>query len=822
MKAIIMAGGQGTRLRPLTCNIPKPMMPIMGKPVMQYAIELLKNSGITEIGITLQYLPDEVMNYFGDGKELGVNLRYFIEEAPLGTAGSVKSAESFLDDTFIVISGDALTDIDLSRAIAFHKQNNSITTLVLKEVPVPLEYGVVVTDKDGRITGFLEKPSWGEVFSDKVNTGIYIMEPEVFTYYEKNQKFDFSNDLFPILLNNKRDMFGYISEGYWCDIGNIEQYVNCHFDILKGIVKVNIKGEKYKDGIWVGENCEISPEASIVPPVYIGANTKIYSNAEIGPYSVLGRNNILSSGTTIKRSILFNNCYIGSNVEVRGSVICNKVQIESKAGVFEESAIGDETLIGERTVIKPGVRIWPNKIIESSTTVKSNIIWGGKFSKSLFGKNGISGEVNVDITSEVVSKLGSAHGSLLKSGAKVAISCSDNGAAQMFKYSLATGLLSMGIEVYDLKRMTTAMTRQAVVFFGVSGGIHVVIDKEDPQKVNILFFDSNGLDIDKVTERKIENSFIREDYRRIKTDAFKKIIHLSDCIEYYSRQILNRIDVSKVRDEKFKIVVGTRNPMLKGVIEKVLKEIGVSIKFYGEPKDIVGLSKTVIECGANMGAYISDEGEEGIFIDEKGNIIKDEVYEALKALVLLKTTKIKVLAAPVTASANVEEIAKMCGAKFVRTKTSQKNILDAYLKNEKQLNKRDIVNGYLMTLDALSILLLTLNLMASSNLALSTIMSRVPRYYAKKQEIVCPWNLKGKVMRNLIEESFSNSIDLIEGVKLNFDDAWALILPDSDEPLCRVYTESKDSEVVQNLSAFLAKRIESITGIIGTESEKQA
>jgi mannose-1-phosphate guanylyltransferase/phosphomannomutase len=154
MKAIIMAGGEGTRLRPLTCNIPKPMMPIMDKPVMEYTVELLKKNGITDIGVTLQYLPDEITGYFGDGKDFGVNMRYFIEETPLGTAGSVKNAEAFLDDTFIVISGDALTDIDLSKAIAYHKKKQSMATLVLKEVPVPLEFGVVVTDNNGKVTGF--------------------------------------------------------------------------------------------------------------------------------------------------------------------------------------------------------------------------------------------------------------------------------------------------------------------------------------------------------------------------------------------------------------------------------------------------------------------------------------------------------------------------------------------------------------------------------------------------------------------------------------------------------------------------------------------
>lgn len=817
MKAIIMAGGQGTRLRPLTCNIPKPMMPILGKPTIEYAIELLKKNGITEIGITLQYLSDEIISYYGDGKELGVNLRYFIEESALGTAGSVKNAEDFLNETFIVMSGDSLTDIDLSKAILYHVKNEAVATIVLKEVSVPLEYGVVVTSKDGSITGFLEKPSWGEVFSDKVNTGIYVMEPEIFNYFEKNQKFDFSNDLFPILLNNKRPMYGYVAEGYWCDIGNIEQYMRCHYDVMKGNLNVNISGHKFSEGVWIGDNCEIGSKALIVPPVYIGDNCKIYDGAQIGPFSVFGKNNIISSGSHIKRSIFFDNCYAGNNVEVKGAVLCNKVQLESRVCVFEEAAIGDDTLVGDRAIIKPGVSIWPNKVVEASTVVKTNVIWGGKFSKALFGKNAISGEVNVDITPEFVSKLGSAYGSLLKSGSKVSISCSDGGAAQMLKYSLATGLLSMGAEVYDLKRLTTSMARQNAIFFGVQGGIHVVVDKEETQKVSILFLDRNGLNIDKSMQRKIENSFLREDFRRVKSDSVNMITHLSDCMEYYIRQIINQVDTNNIRGEKYKIILSVRSPLLLSIINTIFSELKVNIKIFNKYKNLYGLSKEVVDSGANLGVYIEDEGEKCVLIDEKGSIIKDELYDTLNAFVLLKSTKFKSLAVPVTSSESMEAVAKLCGAKFTRTKTSQKNILESYIKNEKWLSKRDVVNGYLMSLDAVCTLVRTINMMSSLKLSLSTIINKIPKYYAKTQEIVCPWNMKGKVMRNLVEGTYSKSVDLIEGVKLNFDNAWALVLPDADEPVCRVFTESKSAEEVERVSKELADRISAITGLQGDD-----
>ncbi|MEN6581452.1 MAG: nucleotidyltransferase family protein, partial [Armatimonadota bacterium] len=235
MKAVVMAGGEGSRLRPLTCRCPKPLVSVANKPVMQHIIELLKRHGVNDVVATLYYLADEIVGYFGDGADFGVNLSYSVEDTPLGTAGSVKNAEAMLrDGTFIIISGDALTDIDLTAACDFHRSRGAVATLILKRVSNPLEYGVVVTDDNGGIQRFLEKPSWGEVFSDTVNTGIYILEPEVFDLMEPGRNYDFSQDIFPQLLRTGRPIYGYISDGYWCDIGNLDACLQANYDALNG------------------------------------------------------------------------------------------------------------------------------------------------------------------------------------------------------------------------------------------------------------------------------------------------------------------------------------------------------------------------------------------------------------------------------------------------------------------------------------------------------------------------------------------------------------------------------------------------------------
>src|SRR4051812_2309054 len=260
MKAVIMAGGEGSRLRPLTIRRPKPMVPVVDRPVIVHIIELLKRHGITEVVITLQYLPSVIQDYLGDGSSYGIKIHYTVEESPLGTAGSVRMGEEWLNDTFLVISGDAMTDFDLSAIIRYHKEKKAAATLVLKRMPNPLEYGVVIIDDNDHVKQFLEKPSWGEVFSDTVNTGIYVLEPSVFKHFEPGQVFDFSNQLFPLLLEKGVPMYGYVADGYWCDIGSIPDYMTACADYLRGQINMPRLGRETEpgSGIWVEEDVEIA------------------------------------------------------------------------------------------------------------------------------------------------------------------------------------------------------------------------------------------------------------------------------------------------------------------------------------------------------------------------------------------------------------------------------------------------------------------------------------------------------------------------------------------------------------------------------------
>src|SRR5450756_1820231 len=263
MKAVIMAGGEGTRLRPLTSNQPKPMLPMANIPMMEHVVNLLRQHGFEDIVVTVAFMANAIRTYFGDGSEFGVRMVYATESTPLGTAGSVRNARDELDERFLVISGDVLTDIDLSEVVAFHEKRGALATLALKAVENPLEFGIVITREDGSVERFLEKPNWGQVFSDTINTGIYVLEPEIFDSIPEGAVVDFAGDVFPTVLEQGQPLHGHIADGYWEDVGTIEAYLRAHADVLDGRVHADIGGFEFRDGVWLGEGAEIDPDTRI-------------------------------------------------------------------------------------------------------------------------------------------------------------------------------------------------------------------------------------------------------------------------------------------------------------------------------------------------------------------------------------------------------------------------------------------------------------------------------------------------------------------------------------------------------------------------------
>ena len=817
MKAVIMAGGEGTRLRPVTCGIPKPMVPVLNKPVMEYTLELLKKHNITDVAATLAYFPAVITDYFGNGGDFGIKLKYYIEHTPLGTGGSVKNAEDFLDDTFIIISGDALTDIDLDKAVKFHREKGSKATLVLKRVSIPLEYGVVITDENGKITSFMEKPSWGEVFSDTINTGIYILEPEVLDYYKKGDNFDFSKDLFPKLLMDNIPMYGYVSKDYWNDIGDLKVYKEVNFDILTGKVRADIKCNKVSEGVWIGKDTIIPDDCTLKAPVFIGNNCTIKSRAVIEA-AIIGDNTEIGEATSIKKSIIWKNSMVGRNVQCRGAVICIGARIKSGVHLFENTVIGSNTILETGAIIKPDIKIWPEKVVEADAVVTQNLVWGTKASKTLFGYRDINGDINISLTPEFASRLGSAFGSMMKENSRIIVSSDGTNAAEIVRESLISGVLSTGIGVISIEDAVMPIMRFAVRFYKAKGGVHIWMDNSAENKVHIEFSNEEGISIDRAAERKIENSFIREDFKRCNADRIKDIVRVSNFDDYYIQNGANMLKYyDRIKNSNMKLVVGSISEQVAGLAASYLRNLGCSVEVavIDNNRKLSAynshIAELTVKYGACMGAVLSEDGESAVLIDHKGRILDKDKQMVLTSLIILKTGMDKRLVVPHTASRVIEKMAECYSIEVVRTKNTPADIMKAMF--EHKVGMEESLFQYILNFDGIWGIGSLLDFMAANSVILYDLVNELPHFHMEKNEVKCDWQHKGRVIREIIEQNKNREIELFEGVRINSEDGWVLILPDSERPVCNIYAEGVSEEYAKELAAEFTDRIKSIISV---------
>lgn len=827
MKAVLMAGGSGTRLRPLTCSLPKPMVPIVNKPIIGHIVELLKKYSINDIIVTLHYLPTVIENYLKNGSEMGVNVSYSIEEgAPLGTAGCVKNIESKLDDTFVVISGDALTDFNLDDAIRFHKEKKSKATLVLTRVPNPLEFGVVITDGEGRIERFLEKPTSSEVFSDTINTGIYILEPEILKYLPENTEQDFSKDLFPTLLKNNDPMFGYVAEGYWCDVGSLETYRMANYDVLNGNVKVNIPYEQKQEGIWTGESVVIEPSAILETPVVIGNNCYIGKNTRILANTIVGDNVIISDEATLKRPILWNGVYIDKRVSLSGCIIAKNTTVKMDSQILEGAVIGEDTNIGQKTEIKNSVRIWPAKNIESGSILKDSLVWGSGAQKSLFGEGGVQGFINLDITPELTVKIGAAYGATIGMGKSVVISRDQSPAARLVSRGLFSGILSVGVDVRNLEETAIPVTRYRIASLGVAGGIHIRSDAEDPEKVSIEFLDSAGMNIPSNLEKKIESTYYKEDFRRAMIEEIGEINYPARIREKYIEGFMDSFE-GFVPEQPLKIVVDyafrINNVVLPNILGKIgMETIVLNAHVMSRPKvDRVKLTKQLSEVvtalNADFGVIIDGDGERMILIDNEGKIVDGNKLLALMTSLVMEDNPGKNVVMPVNYPNVIDKIVEKFGGKNIMTKAGNRSLMEtAISKNAIFAGRNDgkfIFPNFHCGFDAMFATAILSKLISNKKSSISKLIYEIPEVNYRYDSIPCMTEQKGVIIRTLVEKTRGMKVDLLDGIKVhNEDGSWVLVLPHPTEPLINMYADGENSDAVTNHMNNYKSIIEEIVG----------
>lgn len=823
MKAVIMAGGEGTRLRPLTSSQPKPMLPLVNRPMMEHIIGLLRNHGFEEIVVTVAFLANNIRSYFGDGSEFGVRLSYAAEESPLGTAGSVGNARDQLDESFLVISGDVLTDIDLSAVVDFHRDKGAMATIGLKAMDNPLEFGIVITRPDGSIERFLEKPNWGQVFSDTINTGIYVLEPEIFDFIRPEASVDFSSEVFPALLEADKALFGYVCEGYWEDVGTLDAYLKAHQDCLDSKVSIDVGGFELRHGVWLGEGSEIDPSARIDGPAVIGDYCNIGPNAHIGAHSVLGANVRVAEDALVERSVVHDHSYLGPSVRLRGCVIGRACDLRRAARCDEGVVVADDCLIGEHALISAGVKIYPSKTVESGAIVNSSIVWESRGARNLFGKLGVSGLANVDMTPELAVKVAMSFGTTLKKGATVTTSRDSSRAARLLKRAIMVGLNASGVNVADLEVATVPVSRFEVATGSSRGGVTVRLQADDPQSVVVRFFDDNGIDLDESAQRKIERLFYREDFRRALAAEIGDIGFPPRALEHYTAALMASVDLAAIRANEFKLVVdyayGTASFVMPNVLAKLGADV-MAVNPYASTPGAMGydpgahaarVGELVKASGANMGVVLDPDSEHLTLIDDSGYVMNgDEALLVLLSLVVTSREKARV-AVPVGSSQASQAICSDGGADMMWSKMSPSGLMEAAREDGVVFaGNRDggfIFPEFLPAFDAAAAVVHVMGMLATSGLALSKVLSRIPKVHIAHLSVPTPWDQKGLVMRTLVEEPHAGELILVDGVKVNQGAAWALVIPDPEDPLTHVWAEGPSNDEARATAQEFGDRI---------------
>ncbi len=811
IKAVLMAGGFGTRIQPLTNSIPKPMLPIMDIPMMEHIIYKLKRSGIEEIIILLYFKPEVIQAHFGNGSAWGVKITYALPDDDYGTAGAVGYAREYLDTTFMIVSGDLVTDFNFAEIIDYHYAHASKLTITLTPVEDPLQFGVVITNQQGKIERFLEKPSWGEVFSDTINTGIYLIEPEILSYIPLNETYDFSKDLFPKLIKEGIDLWGCSIKGYWRDVGNSTSYREVHEDILKGKIVYDLPGsciDTEKGQLCLQKDMSLPSSVKVKGLVVIGQNSTIAQGVQL-ENCVIGKGCTIAEGVKIKDSVLWDNVSIAEKSSIQNAVICNDTTIQAQCRIDHGAVIAEFCQIEQAVKIIKDVTIWPHKTIEKNAVVATNVVWGEQYKSTLFHKGKVIGSANVELTGEMAVKIAEAFGTVLQEGSMVYVSRDYHPSSRMLKRFIMGGLLSTGVNCVSIQALPSNVMRHDLFKNDkIAAGIHIRQSVSHLNQTEIVFFTHEGMLIDNNLSKNIERIFFREQFRRVNPGHVGKIYPALDMKQAYKNDVRTLISAELFAKKEIKIIANMLHGMVSDIypiLLDTLKIDNIMINDYVSPKRLEKvtatnqtaakkeLSSIVKALHLDLGLLLYPNGQRLDIIDNRGKTIRrEQVLMALLYMLHLHDTKIYKIYLPAWAPDIMDD--KFTDITITRGRLMGKKIdflgeFDLIA----DVNAHYAFTEFGFHSDAIFASLKILSFLALHKLSFSDVLDKIDPFYYRSVSLACPAAAKGKVMRLFLEEAKEYEVSYIDGIKITFAPyVWILMIPDDHTDAIHLHIQAKD------------------------------
>jgi mannose-1-phosphate guanylyltransferase/phosphomannomutase len=762
MKAVVMAGGEGSRLRPLTCDLPKPLARVCGKPVLTYIFDLLIRHGFSETAITLGYLANMLEEAYPNGMYRQLNLSFVREDSPLGTAGGVANAARGWDEPFLVISGDAMCDFDLSAFHRAHIESGAAVTIAGYQVEDPREYGLLSTDAQGYVNGFIEKPAWGQATSNLANTGIYFIRPDVLHLIPQDGRpFDFAKDLFPLLLEQGQKIFCSRCTGYWCDIGDLEAYRQCAFDILELV-------RSGKGSFAIPASKAAPAGVQVLEPVYIGEEVELAPGSEIGPNVVLDTGCSVGESAKVRGSVLLQNVSVSNNAALTGAIICAGAALRRGASLFEGSAVGAGSIIGAFASIQPKVLVWPHKQVESHAVLRENLKYGNG-SANLFDDGGVGGEDGILLTPECCTAIGAAIGSV-KSCKKVGIACDGSNRGKALLHALAGGLMGTGCHVWSFGECFEAQLNFFTGFCGLALGIFVVGEGEAALRV----CGEGGLSAPRYLEREIEAKLRRAEFHHAAPEECKDMADMGSIRMMYAREIC------KLAPDELKNMsceIRCQNRQIRELLNDCLARLNAVPTT--QDADFGGQEVTLVfEINASGTALRATE---------EGTPFTDEQLLALCCQVELEEGND--LALPYDAPEILDALAANAGKCSYRYLSSPADQSDSAARrlSAKQLWVRD----------ALFRMVRVLAVMKEKKSSLRMLVDSLPRFYVEHKQFRLP--CAPSLLKELFGEQDAQVESAKEGIVLRKESGRLLITPSKNGKNVRVFAEAADYETANEL-----------------------
>jgi len=828
MKAVVMAGGFGTRIQPLTNSRPKPMLPVVNRPMMENTMITLRDLGITDFIVLLYFKPEVIQDYFGDGSAFGMNISYVIPDDDYGTAGAVKLAQEHIgDDNFIIISGDLVTDFDFQKIFDYHKQKKSKLTITLTSVENPLEFGVVIANEEGKIEKFLEKPSWGEVFSDTINTGIYVIEPDILDYIPKRENFDFAKDLFPALMEKGVELIAGNAEGYWRDVGNPDSYREVHEDIMSGRVDFKIPGNmtKYPDGtLYSDESCTLDEDVEIIGKVVLGKNVYIGKKTKLKNV-VIGDHVTIRKDCKISNSVIWEDVNIGKGTKIDNAVICNNNSIGKNCKMTAGIILAEGCEIGELVTVEKDVTIWPDKNIDAASIVSSNLILGSKYKNSIFENGMVSGKSNVELSCEMSSKLAEAFGAQLPVGSAVLIARDHHKSSRMLKRAFVGGMLAAGVNVIDLKSIPSSVMRHELSKNPeYVGGIYFRQAREDTTSTVITFYNDEALKINSDLAKKIEKAFFKETFRRVDFSQIGRVsesYRIQECTDYeksmgtsFQKRLFSCVNCRVAVD----IMHGTAGEVFPSVLNDLNIENVILNNFYDAHrlanfkslvKDSVDdMEKIVKSLGLDAGFLLYPFGQRLDIVCNEGTLLS--MQDSL--LVVLALMNIE---------AGKEGRKRIFLPTWAPDMVTFDNLDIEYGKyadfKAEQLNQYDLIattdgnfafTEFSLYRDSMYAAIKILEMLVKYEVKLSDLVAKTENFYHTQTKIECSQALKGKMMRKFLEDSRDKRSSSSDGVKIWLNETdWILMIPDQYSDHLNLYIQAENETAGKAIYAQYEKKI---------------